>query len=160
LPTDIDAASLLVAALALAVSGLAEYFSWRSSDAARRSAIAAETSATAADRSTAVAEREEQRQLQKAEKTAVRWRPEPVGATKMKYWNDGMRTAHEVDVEISAGASTYGGPITDMDGTVHPGDGITIGVNKAKMSGPGDESVTLTWRLEPGGRLYRWTHRL
>lgn len=87
--TDIDAATLLVALIAIGISGAAAIFSWQSAQAAKRSAKAAETSATAADRSAAVAERDEQRQLEEAEANAVRWRPERLGDAKMKFWNVG-----------------------------------------------------------------------
>ncbi len=157
--TDIDAATLLVALIAIGISGAAAIFSWQSAQAAKRSAKAAETSATAADRSAAVAERDEQRQLEEAEANAVRWRPERLGDAKMKFWNVGTGTAYDVHIEVTAGASVFTAPL-DNKGTVHAGDGIEVGASRRKMAPTGDEQVDIAWRNRPDGPMRHWTYRL
>lgn len=146
--TDLDAASFLLASLAFLLSVGAMVYT-------RRATKAAERSADAAARSAVVAEREEQRQLHDAEDQAVRWRPERLGNGAVKFWNEGTGTAYDVDFEITEGAQMFGGPLRDVGGKVHPGDGVRISVSDRAG---GD--VTITWALRPGGPVRHWVHRL
>ncbi len=131
----------VAALLALIVSFAAFLYS-------RRATLAAEESAAAARRAAAVAERQEQRDLEDAERRAVRWRPERLGTASVKLWNDGDGTAHDVRVEVSEGAQIVGGPQV-YGVTVHSGEGVRV---PASTAGYGvHRELLVHWRTSPSG---------
>jgi hypothetical protein len=146
--TDIDAASFLVALLALALSGGAIYYSRRATKASERSAKASECSAEAASRSAGVAEREEQRQAREAEERAVRWKPEAVGTATVRFVNIGDGTAYDVAVEVREGNAIVGG--RQVNGaTVHSGDSVRVPASTAGLGT--HRQFDVHWRTSPEG---------
>ncbi len=146
--TNLDAASLFVALLALVLSGGAIYYSRRATKASERSARASELSADAASRSAGVAEREEQRRGREAEERAVRWHPEAISTAMVRLRNTGEGTAFDVRVEIREGNQIVGGPGVN-GATVPSGDSVRVPASSAGLAR--HRQFDVHWRTSPEG---------
>jgi hypothetical protein len=151
-PTDLDAATFLVALLALLVSAGAIFYTHRATKAAERSAKAAELSADAAARTAAVDERQEQRALADAEARAVRWRVTPMSTAAVHLTNDGDETAYDVHVTVPPISGVLGRPLPAGE-SVPSGTALLI---SASVRFGGDLEVT--WRRRPDGPQQSWRH--
>jgi site-specific recombinase XerD len=141
-----------IAIVALIASGVAIFYSRRATKAAVESALHAKRSAD-------VAERQEQRDLEEAEETAVRWLLEPVDAVDQFYairlTNVGSRRAVGVRMTLPRDAQTIGiGPPEGED--MDPGVPRTVEI--AAMGGLLQSVVKVEWQMRPDGRVYRWNH--
>jgi hypothetical protein len=156
MPTDLDAATFLVAVLALLVSVGAVLYNRRGTHAAERSAKASEQSAEAASRSAeaasrsaAVAEREERRQLEEAALRAVRWEVLRVGSAVLSLVNRGDGNAYNVRVEVAEGMQVVGaGPVVTRE-LIRSGESLRV---PASTGGYGmHRELQVWWRTVPDG---------
>ncbi|TYP82017.1 hypothetical protein [Blastococcus xanthinilyticus] len=150
-PALIDAATFLVAILALIISLVALYY-------ARRATVANEDAAIAAGRQADVAERAEQQARAEAEANAVRWRVDRLGTAAIKLNNDGPESAYDVRVLAPTAAQVHGRPLPDGE-TVRGYTSIRVWVTQFTGGGEEDQ-LTVLYRLEPQGPQRTWTHPL
>lgn len=141
--------SIGISVLALIASGLATVSARRSADAAARSA--------------AVAERDEQRQLEEAERNAVRWRLEPdelhqtAEGYAFRLTNDGTKPALHVFLTLPRDSQQRGD--VPEGRTINAGSFVTFEAfppgGTMSMS---SAEVLVRWRVRPHGDEYtqRW----
>lgn len=149
--------AFLLAMLALLISLGAIYYTRRATTAAERSAKAAEGSANAAARSAAVDERQEQRNLEAAESSAVVWQLLRQGTGAIRMTNAGDQTAYDVHVVIPLDAKILGGPPAPSGQSIDPGASVLIGASFRRPSAARGD-IEVSWRLQPEGPQCLWRH--
>jgi hypothetical protein len=150
-PTDLDAATFLIAILALVISLVALYY-------ARRATVANEKAATATQLQAEVAERAEERSREDAEANAVRWRIDPEGTASVRLFNDGTSTARDVTVSVLPDSRRVAGRSLPSGDVVGPAASLRIWVSQHAGAEPGELAVS--YRLDPHGPYRSWSHRL
>lgn len=143
-----------ISVLALVASGASVVYS-------RRSAGAAGSSAESAARSAAIAEREEQRRLEEADRTAVRWRLEPDALHQsaegyaFRLTNDGTRPALRVFLKPPREAQQRGN-VPDGQ-TINAGSAVEFELFPPAIDMSRTEMV-ISWQITQGGEEYtqRW----
>lgn len=146
-PTLLDAATMLIAIVALLVSLAALVY-------ARRATLANEEAAKATRRTADVAERTEQQERVDADATAVRWRLEQVAAGVNGLRNVGDGVAYDVRVHVPPDIAVLGLPTEK--GEVGPGSMMRVGA--AADAGTVDDTVRVYWRNSPQGPEREWSH--
>jgi cell division protein FtsL len=148
-PTTLDAATLLVAILALVMSLVALYY-------ARRAAVANEDAAVATERQADVAERAEEQARMEAEANAVRWRVNRLGTAALQLSNDGPDSAYDVRVLAPTAAQIHSKPLPDGE-TVRGYSSVNVWLSQhAGVEG----EMTVLYRLQHDGPERTWSHPL